>query len=263
LADEALPLARGIDDPALLVLALRHAGLAAGAAGDGERERAATEEALAVAVQHGAVGELAETLVALGRLTLSEGDRDRTRRLLETALGYARQSGDRALMSGVLRQLGILACSQEDYPAARGNLEESLALARAIDFPAFIVFSLAHLAQLARRTGNHERASALARCALATAQRAGGSAILASAVRAYISVRVGQGGDSGVVRLAAAEAAWRASRPFLLASEQAQQEQDLAHLRATVAPATFEAEWTAGSSLTLEQSVAVTLADGG
>jgi non-specific serine/threonine protein kinase len=166
--EEAVALARQLDDRALLAFALNYLGELRVQQGDLAEARPPLEECLALTAQ-GAIPPYwprYRVLFNLGELADAEGDSDAAASLYEQSLEQARaqQDGWRTVL---LRQLGQVALSRGDLTAAHDWLNESLVVARAWGKSGWLVAPvLAHMAGLALAEAAPERALRLAGAAI-------------------------------------------------------------------------------------------------
>ena len=126
LAEEAVELARSVDDPSLKAWILWGLALATDAVGDVERSERLVREMLDLARQAGDDTLTVRALVHIGNALRVRGDTVRARRVFEEALSMARPRHDKWLVSSVTLALGRV-LAPEDPVQALVLLEESLA----------------------------------------------------------------------------------------------------------------------------------------
>ncbi|MDR7482864.1 MAG: LuxR C-terminal-related transcriptional regulator [Armatimonadota bacterium] len=159
-AEEALALARGVGDPAVIGWTLLHAGSSAEGVGDLRLAEAHHRELIAVG--HDAQDSWLEArgLSNLAILLWSRGDLTNARPAAERALVLARRLRDRWLTSLVTNGLGRMLTS-EDPEQARVLLEESLTLSHEISHRWLIARGLESLAVALVWAGRAELAATL------------------------------------------------------------------------------------------------------
>jgi non-specific serine/threonine protein kinase len=261
--EEAVELARGIEENLLLALTLRNLAGAVRAQGDLASARRLATDALQAAKESGSADEVGYVLGMLGQFALAARDFEEAQRQFAAGLHSARECGDRQVISGLLMVLGGFAREQGRYDEARQRWEEGLAVAEALRYPVYVVFHLVNLAELARIQGDRSEAWRRVVPALITARTYGDDSLLASALRAYVPLRLSRQVDALVVRITSAENAWRSTRAFFNAAEQRQYEEDQATVRGELGQPDLAAAFAAGQRMTLEQAITLALTDCG
>jgi predicted ATPase/class 3 adenylate cyclase len=146
--------------------ALRCAGKLAYLQGDLAAAEAMLEESLAILRGLNDTKSQPPVLNALAEVARVRGDYAQTRLLFEESLTILRAMGDRGDIAWATQALGEVALEEGD-PSAQALLEEGLAFFRERGSEAGTATALVHLAELARRRGDGERASALCEESLA------------------------------------------------------------------------------------------------
>jgi tetratricopeptide (TPR) repeat protein len=141
--------------------------------GERESQRAALDEALAMADASADAASRAGVQVAMGRLLIALADHDAARTILEQALDLAREIGDRAGEARATGNLGIVFLRQGDYGRARAQFEMHLALAREIGERAGEAKATGNLGIVFWRQGDYGRARAQFEIGLALAREIG------------------------------------------------------------------------------------------
>jgi predicted ATPase/class 3 adenylate cyclase/Tfp pilus assembly protein PilF len=133
--EAALALASRIDEPALQCLAQNGLGSLSEAQGQMDRARDHFEAALLIARRLGDRRREGRILANMGVLHLEQGRIDEGRTNYEAALAMAREVGDRQWEGNTLCNLGLLHQLEGRMPEARAELEGALALAREMGNP--------------------------------------------------------------------------------------------------------------------------------
>ncbi len=121
--------------PATLARLLNGVGDLAGQRGDYARSAAASEEALRLARSIDDGRLMAWALSSLAFVAMVDGDPDRAAALLEEAIGLARRTGDQEFESMLLGNAAVLASQLGRYDAAWGHYEDARCLAAALGDP--------------------------------------------------------------------------------------------------------------------------------
>jgi non-specific serine/threonine protein kinase len=165
LLEEAVALARQLDDKCLLGIALNHLGLLRFQEGDLTGTHTALEECLVLTAERADCPQYwtqSKTLNLMGELAELEGDWDAASSFYERSLKLARAQQDE-WRTVILRCMGRLALKRGDLAAAHAQLTESLMIAREWGFSSWTIApTLVHLATLALADGQPERAMRLA-----------------------------------------------------------------------------------------------------
>jgi len=173
LAEEALALARAVDDTQLVCLCLNLLGVLARNRGDYEQAGQFLGESERLGRLHGHTLALAETLNALGVTARRQRDNERARVWIEHSLALWRELGDKWGLAAALGHLGVIARNQGDYARARALHDESLALRRELGDRRYVAVAINSLATVVYDQGDYERARALFEESLAQFQDLG------------------------------------------------------------------------------------------
>jgi predicted ATPase/DNA-binding CsgD family transcriptional regulator len=128
-ADEAVQLARHLDDPWILFAALAEVGIGSWHMGDLDTARSNWEEALAIASANGDEASEAAMLINLGRLVIYLCKYDEGRAQCEAGLRHGHTLGDTWLVGMALTELGWAGLAQDDLSTARACAQDCLSLA--------------------------------------------------------------------------------------------------------------------------------------
>jgi predicted ATPase len=159
--EEALEIAKGLGDPAILGQALYDASYISAIDHDDRLTEAMNREALAHAEQAADRSLAAEIKSNLAFLSFFSGKRTEGFALLSEAIAVARQSGDAMRLSGLLLGLGSLSHLDGDGAAAHRHLAEALTNARDAGSRGLQGESLLAMSLLATRESRFERAARL------------------------------------------------------------------------------------------------------
>lgn len=189
--DQAVALARRLNDRQALGHATLFAGLTAYYGGDPAAARAWLEEAVALFRQTGDRWNLADALFILGDAVLPT-DSGAAEALYEESLALYWAMDD-VLAAQPLTSLGHLALQRGDYPAARARLAEGLSLRRADPDRLQLAISLANLGEVARCEEDWNRAQQVFNESLALARDVGNKPTVAWSLCSLGSVAQQQG----------------------------------------------------------------------
>jgi tetratricopeptide (TPR) repeat protein len=235
-------------------------GFLAAEQGDYAEARALQEASLAtmrdLRDQHG----VARSLTGLGWIALDEGDYAAARALHAESLATGREIGDRRCIALGLVGLGRIAAVQGDRAAARNYLEESLAIVCKLGDVRNIARSRIHLGWLAVDQQDHGGAGERLAEGLAFADELGDSRSVIDGIElsAHLALALGRMGRAARLR-GAAEARREASGTPLSPTERAEDDIDIAAIRAALGNQAFAAAWTEGRAMSQEQAVAYAL----
>nr|HET6901195.1 tetratricopeptide repeat protein [Ktedonobacteraceae bacterium] len=215
-ANEALHLARSIDDQNGMCNAYATLGMIAQANGKlDEAERAYIEsDALARQLKHS--GLMSRARSHLSDVASMRGDLERATALLEEALANARESGMTWDIPIMTAMLGHLARQQQRYDLAKTRYREALVRFRTFSSPTYIAWCL----------------------------------------EGYAAVLSAEGHDTQATRMCAAAAALREQTQAPLPQAQREAfEQTVTTARAALDEASFAREWNAGTVLTQDEAI--------
>jgi predicted ATPase len=159
--------------------AIYNQGLSAGDAGDMDRQQAFLERSLAESQAIGDRIQSSWTLSSLGAHELERGNLDRARTLFEEALAIAREFRFVLIEAGALHGLAEVTGKQGDVNQATAYLNDAEAKYRELGHGLYLAYGLNGFGYLALAQGNHERARSLFEEAVSLARDLGESAAIA------------------------------------------------------------------------------------
>ncbi len=159
--EDALAIARGLDDELGVAILLHRLATSAVHRRDMERVRSLAEESLAGFRRVGFEKGETQALTSLAEVAQADGDFDRALELLDEARGFAESSGFRWWLSGVHARTAAILLELGRLTEAESNARRALSLSYAIHDRSAIVYELGLLAQIDLRAGNGGRAATL------------------------------------------------------------------------------------------------------
>jgi predicted ATPase/class 3 adenylate cyclase len=230
--------------------------------GDHALARSFGEESLALSKEAGDRWGMAYSLFQLGILSANHGDNERAKALGAECLALARQIGDPWLIAYPLLVLGAVARDEGDHERAMALLDEGLALARQAGDRYTIAMRLMNLGLTVLGQGNTEQAGALCREGLVLCQELKNQLGIALCLGALAGVAGAEGRAEQVPRLLGAVAGLlEAIGGALLPGFNHHLERHLTAARAALGEDEFAAAWAEGRVMSLEQAVALALAE--
>ncbi len=158
--EEALAVARQLDDPLLYAGALHNLAGALAETADPARARAALEESVALREEHGDRIGVMQGTMGLANLAADAGERRRAEELYAEALALGREVGSAEGVALTLLNLGSLVID-ENPATARGYLREGIERFQELPVSGFIWFGLEELARAEARSGRAREAAIL------------------------------------------------------------------------------------------------------
>ncbi|HEX6506750.1 MAG TPA: tetratricopeptide repeat protein, partial [Chloroflexota bacterium] len=216
LHEEALELSREIGDKRGLSANLNNLAIALQDQGEYERAARMHEESLALSQELGELYAVMYSLNNLGAVALEQGQYDRAVDYGEKALHLAREIGNVRSTIVALINLGLAAQEQGEYRCSWARYEEAVRLVQPIADKHQTFSCLEHLAHLARAEGQYRRAARLC-------------------------------GAAARIRELSGSRLERPDRPRVEATTAA--------ARSALGDAGFEAAWSEGQELTMEEAL--------
>jgi tetratricopeptide (TPR) repeat protein len=196
----------------------------------------------------------------LGIAVRYQGDFTYAKMLLEESLAINRQREHRGGIAGSLINLGVVLTYQGDSTQAIRLHEESLALFRELGDKRGCIVALTFLARTAVDLGDYSRIQVLCAECLDLSRELGDRESVAECLELLGIVRDAQGQPLRAVRLwSAADAIRNIINVPLDPNERVWLERRVGSVRARLPQADWEAAWTDGQAMTLEQAVAYAL----
>jgi predicted ATPase len=261
---EAIELSREAGERQLLVNSLL--GLAQTFTDLGKYERAvqAFQECISISEELGDRINLARALGGLGRVASRQGDFEQAIAWQEKALAIRRELGVPIEIAQNLQNLGSQALKLGDYRRAIAYAEESAAIDIEVGNKENQTFALGLAGKAAMRLGDYERAAAnFGRC-LSAFVELGAISMVAFVFEEMARVAIGLGNPTKATRLfGVAEALRESVGAEVDLPDRAERDETIASIRQSLGDAQFNAAWTVGRSMPLEEAVSYAKAPGG
>jgi len=231
---------------------------------NGDRATKHASEGLALARQTASVEGEAIALATLGDIAVDSGDFREARQLYGQALAIAERSGTPAAVAWALASLGTLAQREGNDEAAEEMLEKAVSLLdspRAHDWHRGVV--LARLAPFVRRRGDPIRAGSLLREAIARLRAVHARVELTTCLEELARVAIDERQPARAATLFGAAGALREATGAVLSDDGLQMlAGDVDKVRKGLGERAFNAAWTAGHALSLDNAVEAALSKG-
>jgi predicted ATPase/Tfp pilus assembly protein PilF/predicted Ser/Thr protein kinase len=254
---QALELYEELGDRWGIAQTLNAIGYAEHEQGHYERATDYYQRSLALFRELGDTRATAYLLNNLGNVAKEQADYEQAASTHEQALALFRGSGDKRGLSASLSNLAEVASYRGEFERATLLQHESLAIKREIGDKRGIMISLNNLGDLARFQGDTERAAKLYEECLTLSHEAGDKRGTAICLEALAAAACTRNDCERAARLYGAAARLRKliGSPLPL-SERTDYERQLNAARAALGQELFEALWSEGTLMSLEQSVA-------
>ncbi|MBA3534159.1 MAG: tetratricopeptide repeat protein [Ardenticatenales bacterium] len=195
----------------------------------------------------------------LGNVLSDEGEMKSAQALYEKSLALRRALGDKVGIGISLNNLGVVAYSQRDYERARVLYEESLVLRREVGQRWGVSLALLNLGLVAYQQGNHDAARSLYEEALVLAREIGDRRSMVYVLLGLAAITIERATtEEELHRLTQLIAATDAVRATLGAIWepvfQEFRDETLLAARARLSNDAFNAAWSRGQTLTLEET---------
>ena len=262
LLEESLSISREFGDKTIIAWSLFFLGSICWLSGDHLSARARMEESLTAFQELGDTIGMAVSRGAAAYAAWRQGDSDSktTRALLEETTVIVRSAGHKLAIGFFLNLMGIVDWIQGDYPAARASLEESLAMAQAIRNKWSIQEALIFLGNVVCEQGNTARAHTLLEEGLTIARALELKINVAFSLEAFGLLALAQGQHGRAARLFGAAETFRESISLPLSPViHAYYERRMTAMRSALGDTVFDAAFSEGRALTVEQAVAYAL----
>jgi predicted ATPase/DNA-binding XRE family transcriptional regulator len=260
LFDESLVLARELEDPYSIAMALGGVAKKAQIQGDYPLAHTMGEERLRLCQNLAHTEEIAWSLDLLGSIAWEQGHTAQAIALSEECLALLREVGHIWGSALALRRIGYRTLILGDFVRATDQFQEALLLLQNLGDKAGIARTLRNLGDIASLQGNYERAFALFRESLTLDQDLADYVGIGLCLARLARVATEQAQPEQAARLFGATAALlSAARIPLAAVNRTDYDRDVAAARSQLDEPTFAAAWFEGRALTLEQAIAEAL----
>lgn len=256
-ATQALVLSRELGDRSLLADSLLSLALILTEMGAYERGLQHYQESLAISEDTGNKVQTAKALVGLARISSRYGDLAEAIILQERALVIRRQLGMLLEIASCLENLGSLTLRQGDYKRAIAYAEEAMLVSREAGDLENVAFSLGVVGKALLELGENKRsAEAFTESLMLLVKLEGVSRMVAFALEEIARVAMRMGQYKGAAQLFGAGDALRdACKSPVSASYRAEYDQSVTALRQWLGEPAFNAAWTLGRSLSLDEAI--------
>lgn len=256
LYEEALSIARELNDTSVVASALNNLGVVAQDQGNYARAQHLGEEALAIFRASGDRLRMAASLNNLGIVARRQGDPERATALFEESLVIWRELGDQLRTALALNNLGVAAFEAGDLVRAAARYEEALATYRERGDRSGAALSLHNLAEVLRDQGDLARSAALWQESLVLRAEQGNVAGFAESLSGLAVIAMRAGLKERAVRLLGAAEGMQTRIGYQFPpKERDLQERATAALRSGLDSASFAAAWNAGQAMSMEDAV--------
>ena len=270
LCEESLALARRAGDRGTIAHVLGRLGGIAWDHGTYARSRTLLEESLALRRQLGDRQQIAHSLYSIGHVAWTQGDWDAAQAYDAESLALARELGETQAIAHALNNLGLVARSTGNHHAAQAYLEDCLAISRETGDQWLQTFALAWLGYVVQEQGDTEQAAAYFAESLTVARQRGMTRAIALALaglaggeglgaRSMPSARRGAALQRAVQLFGATQALLNANMLHLDPEDDRVFANNLRAARAHLDETAFDAAWTTGYAMPLEQALDLAL----
>jgi len=259
-ADEGVAIWRRLEEPVGLAGSTMISGVVRVNRGEDAEAQSLLSESQAIFREAGVDYFTAITMVHLANASLGQGKFEAAADLLQEALSMARQIDEPWLTAFALNNQGEVARAQGHYEAARDYYESSESLLRELGETGDLARLVHTLGYIAQHEGQGEHAEALFRESLAMFQRVGNQRGIAECLAGLAGLFAEVGSlEKAAQLLSAASAIQDESGAAWWPADRVEVERNLALIKAALDEPAFEAAWTAGKGMTIDQ--AITFAD--
>ncbi len=254
--EACLTLRRLVKDEQGQASTLGNLGVVALHQGDYARAQSLFEESLALCQKLGDQRGTANALLNLGNIAADQEDHARAQTLYAQSLPLFRTLGDRQGIANLLSNLGASAREQGDLARARLLFEESLTTLQELGARQGIAITLGNLGSVATDQKDFASAQSFHQQSLNLFRDLGDRHGITYALQAFATLFAAQGLMIQAVRLFGAVESLRMEIGAPLPpSEQKASARILDRVRSTLDTQLFEAAWTEGRTLTLDQAI--------
>ncbi len=240
--------------------ALKGAGALVWQRGDRELAKEYFERSLAMSRELGDKRGESRAMTNLGLAAISLGDYASGRELLESGLMINRELGDTRGVAYSLGELGNLAFFQSEFEQASKYFEQALTLHQKLGDKRSIGLTMNNLGAVARRTGELQEATELLKQSLAVAREIRDDWLSTSILVEAAGLLAQQDRTDRTALLLAAADKIRQQLGFeFLPDDLAEYVRTLQEVREKLGEQAFEAVWSLGLAMTLEEAVSYAL----
>jgi non-specific serine/threonine protein kinase len=255
LLQEALTLARELNDEAGMAESLNALGRVAILHGDYERAQTFNEESLDLYLNLNDTWGIAAVMNELGTLALSLGDYDQGQTMVEEALALYRNLGHKRGVGILLFNLGYVAWCQGQYQRARELYEESVDICRDVGEMLMLATGLNELGMVLEFLGEGDRVAPLVTESLELHRELGHQLGLAEWLENQARIAGFRGQPERAARLHGAASALRETIGAPLSPlDEGVHGRDLTSARETLGDAWLPA-WEEGKTMTVDQAI--------
>ncbi len=260
----AVELSREAGERLLLTNSLMGLGQALANLGEYEHAIQAFQECISISEELGDKVNVARALGGLGRVMSRQGDFAQAIAWHEKALVIRRQLGIPIEIAQNLQNLGSQALKQGDYRRAMAYAEESAAIDSEVGNKENLTYSLGLAGKAALGLGDYERAATnFSRC-LSVFVELGAITMVAFVFEEIARVDILLGQPAKAARLfGVAEALRKSVGAAVDLPDRAERDETIASLRQSLSDPQFNAAWTVGRAMPLEEAIAYAKAHSG
>jgi predicted ATPase len=206
---------------------------------------------------------MASALTQLARAAVALGDYPSAHSLLEQTLTLRREIGIKSGISHAFGEMGALARCEGDYAMARAHYSESLAFARESGEKMHIAWQLLNLGHVAHHESDYEQAGRLFAEGLVLFQQVGEPRGIANCLYGLAGAAGSQGFAQRAAQLfGSAEAILNSTGIALEPADQLEYRQNLAASKSKMDPPAWQAFWSRGEAMPVEEAIAFALEGG-
>ena len=229
-------------------------------AGDLAAARLLYEESLALERAIGNTRGVGLATINIGVVAYEQRDYPAARAHFEASLDVFQELGDESNLAGALMNLGYVAHQEGDFATARSRHEAALALKRKVDDKWGIADALNNLGAAAQAQGDGESARALHLDGLNLSREVGNMMGIAESLESIgWLVLLGAGAQHSLQLLGATESLRQATGIRLMGHEQPSHDQAVEAAQSALGEIGFEAAWSRGRAMSLDEAVALAL----
>jgi non-specific serine/threonine protein kinase len=256
-AEESVALYRQSQDRRGLAFALVVLAYPLEFLGERDRAEAILQESYSIARAEGDVYGQCRSLNILARVIIaSYNDLDLAQNYVEESLRLSREAGLRSQEAQACEILATIAIHKNDPPLARTYLLESISVYEEIGARFNVILEKSNLAHLERRQGNFASALAYYRETILAFRDIAQIGAVAHQLECFGFIALEQDQDERALQLFAAASVLREKRGTpMTPDEQLYFEEQLTILREKMIERQFDAAWSKGRMMTMEQAI--------